>query len=293
MSQLYNYSSVYRAGISQSNKWSAYFKKYLLPSLPATVASAYKNGLSDTEQAQQHDVIQNKQPKSPKKSKRVDASSSGVIMTKEQFDSFETIYFSSATDLTEPIGVSSDASRVVTTWFERLEDLRKYKVLHGTGIVTTSLDDKLYQWIIRQRKRFHLTLHHNPQFRSERYTQMRPSDSSNERTEDMVWLMKSPPMTGTFALLSPPRAKKKVQSVMPTTKEREEDIKAIAHDIKTSKEIQDMHQRTLYYPTNSSPPYRHSSSLFWDESLEALRFFHGDNKHTLVPRSYPHDELLR
>jgi hypothetical protein len=85
----------------------------------------------------------------PKKSKRgigLVSPSSGVILTKEQFDCLENIYFSQATDLTESICASDENTRVtISQWFERLEDLRKHKVLYGSAVVTISQDDKLYQ----------------------------------------------------------------------------------------------------------------------------------------------------
>lgn len=242
----------------------------------------------DTEYLQNQNS-QSKNLSSPKKPKRAE----GIVLSKEQVDTLESIYFKHPADLTDSVYVSSEqASRVVSQWFDKVEDLRKYKLLHGTAIVTTALDDKLYQWAIRQRKRFHLTLHHNPQFQSERYTQILAADPSIKREEDVAWLMKSPSLTGTFAL-SPPRRKRKPTLVSPSAKEKNADIKAAEEDMKTSKAILEMHQQTLYYPTNSLPPYRHSSSLFWDESLEALRFFRGEHKHALVPRSFPYDEKLR
>jgi hypothetical protein len=97
-------------------------------------------------------------------------------------------------------------------------------------------------------------------------------------------------MTGTFAL-SPPRTKKKVPLASPASNEN--DTKERAADLKAAKFIKEMHQQTLYYPTNSNPPYRHSSSLFWDECLEELRFFRGEHKHTVVPRSFPYNANLR
>ena len=100
-------------------------------------------------------------------------------------------------------------------------------------------------------------------------------------------------MTGAFALSSSPTKAKKEKALPVIPAPNEEDIKAVATDIKASKVIQSMHQRSLYYPPNASPPYRHSSSLFWDECLEELRFFRGEHNHTLVPRSFPYNENLR
>lgn len=289
-STFYITSSVYRAGVSMAKKWTAYFNKYLCHSLPVTVISAYQSGKLETDDMQMS--AQSKAIASPKRSKRPDAASSGVILTKEQVQTLERVYFSSTADLTDSLCSSRHSSRILSQWFEKVEDLRKFKLLHGTAVVTTAQDDRLYQWAVRQRKRFHLTLHHNPQFQSERYTELLSADSSTDRDEDVAWLMKKPSMSGTFAL-SPPRRKKRAPSGLPASKASDEDIQTSAEDMKISKAIQDLHQQTLYYPQNSSPPYRHSSSLFWDESLEALRFFRGDNKHTLVPRSYPYDEKLR
>lgn len=206
------------------------------------------------------------------------------MLSREQFEALEYLFFSSSTDLHDSISptrtMESNDRHSITQWFEKLEDLRQYKLINGTAVVTTAQDDKLYQWIIRQRKRFHLTLNHNPEFKSERYTDINNCATGNSK--DVRWLIND--------TASPSRQKKK-SSGPPAPKEK--DLKAIAADINSSKFIQCMHQQTLYYPSNSSPPYRHSSSLFWDECLEELRFFRGQHEHTLVPRSFPYNENLR
>ena len=281
-------SSVYRAGSSQSKKWTAFFNKYLREILSDRVLKAYRKGILDTEDTLQQGQKRRQQSiaRSPKQLDIITATS-GVVLTREQFQAIENIYFTGASDLIEPVCASKENTRVqISQWFEKLEDLRKYKLLRGTAVVTTTQDEKLYQWIIRQRKRFHLTLHHKPELQSERY---KHSVSSEDKNEDIAWLIKRPKLKGTFAL-SPPKTKQK-KSEPPTLKE--DDIEAIAIDLKSSKAIQSMHQQTLYYPLNSSPPYRHSSSLFWDESLEELRFFRGEHNHTLIPRSFTHNENLR
>ena len=246
------------------------------------VTRAYQNGMLDTE----HELQLGHQSPSPKKSKRSQITpSSSIVLSEEQFVALENLFFSRFTDLHDLISptesMENNDRHSVTQWFEKLEDLRQYKLLHGTAVVTIAQDDKLYQWIIRQRKRYHLTLHHKPEFTSERYTNS--NNLATDNSKDVRWLIND--------TASPSRKKKKAVSGPPAPKEK--DLKAIATDISSSKAIQRMHQHTLYYPSNSSPPYRHSSSVFFDECLEELRFFRGEHKHTLVPRSFPFNENLR
>lgn len=64
--------------------------------------------------------------------------------------------------------------------------------------------------------------------------------------------------------------------------------------------INRLHQSKLYDVTRESHgaratlPFasRHSNSLFWDESLEELRFYNGANRTTVVPRDFPYNSCL-
>ena len=128
--------------------------------------------------------------KSPKKTKRAD-SPSGVLLTKEQMSALENIYFSSVDDLDDVECVSSEqnARLTISQWYEKLDDLRRYKLANSTAVVTISQDDKLYQWIIRQRKRYHFTLHHKPELKSERFSSSISSPDPNANDEDVAWLV--------------------------------------------------------------------------------------------------------
>lgn len=165
-------SSVFRAGQTQTKKWNAYFKKYLLNYLPQTVIASYRIGKLDTEmlphenkKPQKKDIEpQEQKPTKAKKTKRVEniTSSSGVVLTKEQLHALENVFFSPLADLTDSLCITYEENAPIqrSQWYDRLEDLRQYKLYHGTAVVTIAQDDKLYQWNTRQRKRYHLTLFH-------------------------------------------------------------------------------------------------------------------------------------
>ncbi|KAL7520399.1 hypothetical protein ACHAWX_005126 [Stephanocyclus meneghinianus] len=296
-------SSVFRAGQTQTKKWNAYFKKYLLNYLPQTVIASYRIGKLDTEmlphenkKLQKKDIeLQEQKPTKAKKTKRVEniTSSSGVVLTKEQLHALENVFFSPLADLTDSLCITYEENAPIqrSQWYERLEDLRQYKLYHGTAVVTIAQDDKLYQWNTRQRKRYHLTLFHKPQYRSQRNIAFTGRDDNDP---DVAWLTTMPSMTGSFSL-SPSlpdnrRAPMKKSTASPAWVR---DVTASAAiEIKIANAIRKMHQHELYLPRNSAPPFRHSSSLFWDECLEELRFFRAEHKHTLVPVSFPHNENL-
>ena len=184
------FSSVFRAGVRQSKKWTAFFKKYISASLPEPIMKAYQRGALDTESEDQmqHECTPTKR-KSPKKSKRAD-SPSGVLLTKEQLDALENIYFSSVADLHDSECIhEANARLTISQWYEKLEDLRRYKLANSTAVVTIAQDDKLYQWIIRQRKRYHFTLHHKPDFKSERFCSSISPTDPNVNDEDVAWLV--------------------------------------------------------------------------------------------------------
>ncbi|KAL3805931.1 hypothetical protein HJC23_007892 [Cyclotella cryptica] len=289
-------SSVFRAGEAQANKWNAYFNKYLLNYLPQTVILSYRDGKLDTEalqhqnqKPQQNDVeLQQQKPPRAKKPKRVEniTASSGVVLTKDQLDALENVFFSPVADLTASLCITTEknAPMQCSQWYDRLEDLRQYKVSHWTAVVTISQDDKLYKWNTRQRKRYHLTLFHKPQFRSHRNIAFTGQDDNDQ---DVAWLTTMPSMTGSFSL-SPScqentLATRKKSSASPVCVH--DATQSVASKMKIASAIHKMHQHELYLPRNAAPPYRHSSSLFWDECLEELRFFRGEHQHTLVPRS--------
>ena len=193
------------------------------------------------------------------------------------------------------ISTRSTTSRTESTanqksWFERLRDLKAYKISHGTAVCTPSINEKLYHWRLRQRKRYHLTLNRLPHLRSEE-SQVVPSG----KNEDRQWLLSIPEMKGVYSLSSTPVTTIKPRNfVFSSTTDgipfiREEDI---SPDNQTAALVRTQHELTLYGPESSSGSplnywnwYR--TSLFWDECMEGLRFFYHEHEHTIVPRSDP------
>jgi hypothetical protein len=98
--------------------------------------------------------------------------------------------------------------------------------------------------------------------------------------DDAGWLLKMPNMTGSFVLSTASARAVSPSGVYPKKKyptllDENTDL-----DSETAFEIHHKHIQQVYFPEQ---PF-HSSSLFWDECLEELRFFHGDNNHTIIPR---------
>jgi hypothetical protein len=293
------FSSVYRSGKCHSKKWTAFFNRYLLDSLPEKVIISYRKGILEIEEAphvieepQQDEGHKQEKEAKPKKKKRVDkvTASSGVVLTKDQLDALENVFFSPTSALSDPIcdpnpNPKSNTGVQRSQWYERLEDLRKYKLEHTTAIVSISQNDSLYQWTTRTRKRYHLTMFHKPDFRSQRNIDF---TGQSDNDADTSWLIQMPSMTGAFSLEGGNVSKKKS-----SVQVFQDDTTSIAADIKIAESIHNLHQQERYYPTNSIPPYRHSSSLFFDECLEELRFFRGEHKHTIVPKYPAYNEKLR
>ena len=79
-------------------------------------------------------------------------------------------------------------------WYDRLEEIKQHKMLHGTAIVSTADSEKLYHWRSRQRKRYHLTLHRLAHLK-------RSSLSDGDDKADAEWLLTVPDsMTGNFSI---------------------------------------------------------------------------------------------
>ena len=121
--------------------------------------------------------------------------------------------------------------------------------------------------------------------------------SENKGGADKTWLLNMPVMKGEFALFNSPSPTNRVKSfnkaalfeVSPCLiEEVSTDV-----DIDTAAIIHQTHEKQLYCPQTRPPsastdtinesnlsPYssRHSTSLFWDELLEELRFFYGDHQ---------------
>lgn len=204
-------------------------------------------------------------------------------------------------------------------WYERLNELKKYKVVHGTAVVSATSNDKLYHWRLRQRKRYHLTLFRMPHLKKES-----PAwDENGVDKNGKEWLLAMPEMKGVFSLSLSNDGDGRDTEVKPVTIED----KFTALDEKSVDTIIRKHQQQLYCPLQqpftlaSLHSSRHTNSvgvrrltfflfllfqqthpialsshmllqLFWDESLEELRFFQGDHNHTLVPRDFPHNIYL-
>mmetsp|Transcript_13540 Transcript_13540/g.29082 ORF Transcript_13540/g.29082 Transcript_13540/m.29082 type:complete len:1875 (-) Transcript_13540:137-5761(-) len=176
-------------------------------------------------------------------------------------------------------------------WYERLNELIKYKIVHGTAVVSATSNDKLYHWRLRQRKRYHLTLFRMPHLKKD-------SPAWNEHGVDKngkQWLLALPEMKGVFSLSASLNEGDGIDTLAKpfTIKDKDVGIDEMMIDA-----IYKKHQEQLYcplplsYSLASQHSSRHSNSLFWDESLEELRFFHGEHQHTLVPRDFPHNPYL-
>jgi hypothetical protein len=185
----------------------------------------------------------------------------------------------------------TDSTANQKSWFERLRDLRVYKITHGTAVCTPTINEKLYHWRLRQRKRYHLTLNRLPELKTEESQAVLTG-----RNEDRQWLLTVPEMKGVYSLSSTPMSTIKPRNFAFSSIDgwsisfiREEDVSS---DNKTAALLRTQHELTLYTPDSggSAPPsywnwYR--TSLFWDECMEGLRFFYDEHQHTIVPRSDP------
>eukprot|EP00581_Thalassiosira_minuscula_P011211 CAMPEP_0183722022 /NCGR_PEP_ID=MMETSP0737-20130205/14100_1 /TAXON_ID=385413 /ORGANISM="Thalassiosira miniscula, Strain CCMP1093" /LENGTH=1794 /DNA_ID=CAMNT_0025952109 /DNA_START=293 /DNA_END=5677 /DNA_ORIENTATION=+ len=174
-------------------------------------------------------------------------------------------------------------------WYERLNELKKYKVMHGTAVVSATSNDKLYHWRLRQRKRYHLTLFRMPHLKKDSHVW---ESESGEDKNGKQWLLAVPEMKGVFSLIDD--GSEMENTLKPFTI----DEKDIVLDETIVYDIRKRHQEQLYCPRPQDGPLisqhssRHSNSLFWDECLEELRFFEGEHKHTIVPRDFPHNRYL-
>ena len=174
-------------------------------------------------------------------------------------------------------------------WYERLDELKKYKVTHGTAVVSATSNDKLYHWRSRQRKRYHLTLFRMPHLKRKMDDDPDFLGESNGNKNDEQWLLTMPEMKGVFALPTVPDGEEKDAEKEPKPFIINE--KDVESDKETAVDICKNHQQQLYYPLELYP-HRTSLSLFWDECLEELRFFQGEHGHTLVPRDFPYNSCL-
>jgi len=163
---------------------------------------------------------------------------------------------------------------VLKQWYERLRDLRNHKIMHGNALVSSSVDMKLYSWCHRQRKRYHLTLHRIPEFRSDRILQQHGAKTETQKAEK-TWLTTVPNMTGDFAL---------------TPLSKSGDIETI----NTSEGSKPAHSTAtgFSYTTGDLRSITISDADIWHDCLEELRFFHGDTHHTIVPSDFHHNRLL-
>lgn len=226
-----------------------------------------------------------------------DASSfSASISTELSKSAFGAEKVSSALIDGAKVSTRSATSRTESTayqksWFERLRDLKVYKVNHGTAVCTPTINEKLYHWRLRQRKRYHLTLNRLPQLRSEEIHAV-----LNGRNEDRQWLLTVPDMKGVYSLTSTPITTIRPRIFAFSTTDgwsiafiREEDVLS---DNKTAALLRTQHELTLYSPESIQGSPRnywnwYRTSLFWDECMEGLRFFYDEHQHTIVPRSDP------
>jgi len=170
-------------------------------------------------------------------------------------------------------------------WYERLEELKKHKIAHGTAVVPATSNDKLYHWRSRTRKRYHLTLHHMPHLK-------KVDGSMDEHQSDKQWLLTMPEMRGVFSISS---GEGGGEDLKPLTM-NEKDVK---DDEETVHVIRLKHKVKLYCPPSQAGPQegeeyssRLSNSLFWDECLEELRFFQDEHGHTVVSRDFPFNSYL-
>ena len=225
-----------------------------------------------------------------------DASSFSASISTELSKSFGPEKVSSTLMDGARVSTRSNASRTESTanqksWFERLRDLKAYKITHGTAVCTPAVNEKLYHWRLRQRKRYHLTLNRLPQLRSEESQTV-----LNGRNEDRQWLLTVPEMKGVYSLSSTPMNTIKPRNFAFNSTDgwtiafvREEDV---APDNQTAALLRTQHELTLYGPELSGGSPRnywnwYRTSLFWDECMEGLRFFYDEHQHTIVPRSDP------
>jgi hypothetical protein len=194
------------------------------------------------------------------------------------------------------------SSHPVTTfqqqWYERLNELKKYKVANGTAVASATTAGKLYHWRLRQRKRYHLTLDRMPHLK--RGVHECDESSGGNMNADKQWLLTMPEMKGEFLLSESDNTSNTKNAASPQSVYRDEDVKL---DEKTAEFIRDNHLCQRYCPSDSYGPVglvespqrhssRHTNSLFWDECLEELRFFEGEHQRTLVPRDFPHNSYL-
>lgn len=314
--QLYNSkgSSLYRASQAQAKKWDAYLAKYIAPRLSGNVIAelySFRRSMSASLESRvdRNEVPQQRQQPEVKKTKQRDSVlPSKVMLTDDQIQSLEHVFFSEPKALAEEVAAKREANEpfentFYAQWYERLNDVKKHKIQHGTAVVSTALDEKLYHWNLREccnrtfhhiaafdliislshrsfnrhlgtRKRYHFTLFHKPHLKSSRSSRM------DGEVDDAGWLLKMPNMTGSFVLSTASARAVSPSGVYPKKKyptllDENTDL-----DSETAFEIHHKHIQQVYFPEQ---PF-HSSSLFWDECLEELRFFHGDNNHTIIPR---------
>ena len=196
------------------------------------------------------------------------------------------------TDSSSPLGFYQKQ------WYDRLDEIKRYKISHGTAVVSATSNDSLYHWRVRQRKRYHLTL-----FRMPHLKKMDDNDAwgdGTSRNHDKQWLLTMPEMKGKFSIST---------SSQDGDGEDEEPKPFIISekDVELDEETYDIirckHQEQLYYPPSLTPggrdlqlpqahSSRHSTSLFWDESLEELLFFNDMYGHSIVPRDFPYNSYL-
>ncbi|EJK51282.1 hypothetical protein THAOC_29558 [Thalassiosira oceanica] len=187
-------------------------------------------------------------------------------------------------------------------WYDRLEEIKQHKILHGTAIVSTADSEKLYHWRSRQRKRYHLTLHRLAHLK-------RSCLSDGDDKADAEWLLTLPDsMTGNFSIGGDGGIisdEDDEGTFIHTLTEKASDMYSrllndTKDDVAIVANINRLHQSKLYDVTRESHgaratlPFasRHSNSLFWDESLEELRFYNGANRTTVVPRNFPYNSCL-
>ncbi len=182
-------------------------------------------------------------------------------------------------------------------WYERLNELKKYKIANGTAVASATTAGKLYHWRLRQRKRYHLTLHYLPRLKKGGNTH--DESGGGNMSDDKHWLLTMPEMKGEFSLSASSDTFNTKHVANSFTLEE----KSVEFDEKTAEYIRDSHLCQRYCPSDSCGPLglvkspqlhssRHTNSLFWDECLEELRFFEGEHQRTLVPRDFPHNSHL-
>jgi hypothetical protein len=181
-------------------------------------------------------------------------------------------------------------------WYERLDELKRYKIAHGTALGSAVSTEKLYHWRLRQRKRYHLTLHRLPHLKK-----VTANEDDDGNQTDKQWLLTVPEMKGVFSYSASNETSDEENTLQPFVFD-EKDVKSdeLAVDFISNKHQEQLYcpLRTMYTPFGAqvfvpnSFSSRHSNSLFWDECLEELRFFQGDHQHTFVPRDFPYSFYL-